>query len=267
MNTKGSIWSIWDLHVHSPATYGGDYNDFITNINNSKASVIGINDYCNLKGYEEVIKLNTVSDKILFPVVEFRMHNILTTKRNPNGIRINFHIIFDNDIKVFSKISNWLSSLKCFDERGSSIQLGTVTDLSKVTFDFEKIIDSLKEYNLYKKHALIWLPYDEYGGIDEIDPITDGLFKLSLINKSHIIGSSTKKQIDFFKWSDSKYTEEEYKQWFDRPMPCIKGSDAHKINYPFGHLQNHLSQPIDKHCWINADTTFEGLKQIGRAHV
>lgn len=262
MNTKGSIWSIWDLHVHSPATYGGDYNDFITNINNSKASVIGINDYCNLKGYEEVIKLNTVSDKILFPVVEFRMHNILTTKRNPNGIRINFHIIFDNDIKVFSKISNWLSSLKCFDERGSSIQLGTVTDLSKVTFDFEKIIDSLKEYNLYKKHALIWLPYDEYGGIDEIDPITDGLFKLSLINKSHIIGSSTKKQIDFFKWSDSKYTEEEYKQWFDRPMPCIKGSDAHKINYPFGHLQNHLSQPIDKHCWINADTTFEGLKQI-----
>src|SRR6185312_14902974 len=110
--------------------------------------------------------------------------------------------------------------------------------------------------------SLVWLPYDEYGGIDEINPVTDGLFKLSLINKAHILGSSTKNQIDFFNWNDSKFTKEQYKVWFDKPKPCIKGSDAHKIDYPFGHLQNHLSQPVDKYCWISADLTFKGLKQI-----
>lgn len=131
-----------------------------------------------------------------------------------------------------------------------------------MSFDFEKLIESLKEFELYKNHSLIWLPYDEYEGIDEIDPINDGFFKLSLINKAHIIGSSTKKQIDFFNWSDDKYSIEQYKKWFDSPKPCIKGSDAHKINYPFGKLQNARSEPIDKYCWINADATFQGLKQI-----
>lgn len=259
---KGSIWRVWDLHVHSPATYGGEYQTFIDNAKVSKASVIGVNDYCSVKGYEEILKLGGIPDKVIFPVVELRMHNLLTTKKNPNGVKINFHIIFDNTPEVLPKISNWVSSLKCLDEKANPIQLGTATDLSKVSFDFEYVVESLKEFKLYDTHSLIWLPYDEYGGIDEIDPITDGIFKLSLINKSHIIGSSTKKQIDFFNWTDPKYSLADYKSWFTKPKPCIKGSDAHKIDYPFGLLQNHLSQPIDKHCWICADLTFKGLKQI-----
>lgn len=261
-NNKGSIWRICDLHVHSPATYGGEYATFIANASKCKADVIGVNDYCSIKGYEEIVKLGRIPDKVIFPIVELRMHNLLTTKKNPNGVRINFHIIFDNDKTVFPKISNWIASLKCFNEKGENIQLGTATDLLKVSFDFEKVIDSLKEYNLYDTHSIIWLPYDEYGGIDEIDPVTDGFFKLSLISKAHIIGSSTKKQIDFFKWEDEKYNTEQYKVWFEKPKPCIKGSDAHKIDYPFGHLMNPLSEPADRHCWINADMTFKGLKQI-----
>ena len=261
-NNKGSIWRIWDLHVHSPATYGGDYGTFIANGSKCKADVIGVNDYCSIKGYEEVAKLGGIPNKVIFPVVELRMHNLLKTKKNPNGVRTNFHIIFDNDKTVFPKISTWIASLKCFDEKGENIQLGTATDLLKVSFDFEKVIDSLKEYNLYDTHSIVWLPYDEYGGIDEIDPLTDGFFKLSLISKAHIIGSSTKKQIDFFKWEDEKYNTEQYKVWFEKPKPCIKGSDAHKIDYPFGHLMNPQSEPADRHCWINADMTFKGLKQI-----
>ncbi len=261
-DNKGSVWRIWDMHVHSPATYGGSYQTFIDNAKKSTAAVIGINDYCSIKGYEEIMKLGNIPGKVIFPVVELRMNNLLTTKKNPNGVRINFHIIFDNDPTIFPKISTWITSLKCLDEKGSKIQLGVASDLSKISFDFDYVVESLIEYKLHDSHSLIWLPYDEYGGIDEIDPVTDGLFKLSLINKSHILGSSTKNQIDFFKWDDPKFSKEQFQDWFDKPKPCIKGSDAHKIDYPFGHLQNHLSQPIDKHCWICADMTFKGLKQI-----
>jgi energy-coupling factor transporter ATP-binding protein EcfA2 len=261
-DNKGSEWRIWDLHVHSPASYGGTYQAFIDNAKVSISSVIGINDYCSVKGYEEVCKLGGIPGKVIFPVVELRMHNLLTTKKNPNGVRINFHIIFDNDPEIFPKISTWIASLKCFDENGNKIQLGVATDLMKVSFDFDTVVDSLKDLNLYDKHSLIWLPYDEYGGIDEINPVTDGFFKIALINKAHIIGSSTKNQIDFFNWLDPKFTRDQYKEWFDKPKPCIKGSDAHKIDYPFGNLLNHLSQPTDKHCWICADMTFKGLRQI-----
>lgn len=265
MNNKGSIWRIWDLHIHTPATYGGEYSTFISNVSKSKADVIGLNDYCTLKGYEEVMKLGGVPGKIIFPVVEFRMHNIVANRKNADptksGIKINFHLIFNNDTAIYSSISNWLNSLDCINERGETIQLGVASDLMKVSFNFTDVISSLDKLNLLNKHCLVWLPYDEYGGIDDIDP-NDNFFKLSLINKSQIIGSSTKKQIDFFKWEDTKYTVEKYKEWFDKPKPCIKGSDAHKIDYPFGHLKNHLSEPDDRYCWIKAETTFEGLKQI-----
>ena len=94
---RGSTWKIWDLHVHSPTTYGGSYEKFISNAQNSIAAVIGINDYCTLAGYEEIVQKGGVPGKVIFPVVELRMNNLLTTKKNANGIRINFHIIFDND--------------------------------------------------------------------------------------------------------------------------------------------------------------------------
>lgn len=261
-NNKGSLWRIWDLHVHSPATYGGDYSTFIEEARKCKADVLGINDYCTLNGYKEIIRLGGIPNKVIFPAVEFRMHNLLSSKKKPNGVRINFHIIFNNDPSIFPKIETWVASLNCLDEKGNSIQLGTAGDLLKVSLDFEHVVDSLKKLNLYETHAIIWLPYDEYGGINEIDPVTDGVFKLSLINKSHVIGTSTKKQIDFFKWEDEKYTTEQYKEWFGQPKPCIKGSDAHRIDYPFGHLMDASSQPTERFCWINADTTFNGLKQI-----
>ena len=37
--------------------------------------------------------------------------------------------------------------------------------------------------------------------------------------------------------------------------PCIHGSDAHSITRLF-------NPDKDRYCWIRADTTFEGLKQL-----
>lgn len=262
---KGSEWRIWDLHVHTPASYGGDYDEFIKKAQASKASVIGINDYCTLNGYQEILKRGGIPGKVLFPVIEFRMHNIVANRKNASavkaGTKINFHVIFDNDPKLLDKIINWTNSLECYDESGSNIQLGAAKNYSKLSFDYEAIIASLKKFDLYETKSLVWLPYDEYGGIDDIDP-NDNFFKLSLIKKAHIIGSSSKKQIEFFKWNDDKLTKEQYEELFERCKPCIKGSDAHDINYPIGFLKNQDSQPTDKHCWINADTTFQGLRQI-----
>ncbi len=267
---RGSQWRKWDLHVHSPATYGGSYDEFVKNLNTSGAEVIGINDYCTIEGYEKVIsKYGGTGDKILFPVIEFRMNNMVLDKDDPrlkSGPRLNFHIIFDNDTKLISRIKTWLNSLSCFYENGKQEKLGNIKisdNLLKISLDYFHVVKTLEKDEVLKDKFLIWLPYDEYGGIDNIDPKNDGYFKLGLINKTSIIGSSNKKQIDFFLWKSNKYKEDVIKKWLgERQIPCIKGSDAHKINYPFGKLKDHSSQPTERYCWIKADPTFEGLKQI-----
>ena len=53
---RGSEWRKWDLHVHSPASYGfsGDWNQFIIQLGNADCDVIGINDYFSVAGYKEI---------------------------------------------------------------------------------------------------------------------------------------------------------------------------------------------------------------------
>lgn len=262
----GSKWRIWDLHVHTPFSHSvrGTIEDFITNAQNSVAEVIGINDYATLEGYKSIIDAGGIPNKILFPVIELRMNNVLTNKHNSSAIHLNFHIIFDNDDNKFADISHFVDSLECPDSSRKTRLLGTISkeERMSVTFDFENVVNRLKDLNLYETHALIWLPYDEYGGIDDINPDRDAIFKARLINLAHIMGSSTAKQIDFFKWKHDRFTQDQFRTWFDRKKPCIKGSDAHKISYPFGQLMDANSNPIEKYCWVNAEPTFNGLRQI-----
>jgi hypothetical protein len=99
------------------------------------------------------------------------------------------------------------------------------------------------------------VPYDEYGGIDNIDPKIDAYFKLGIINNSDILGSGNLKQIDFF-------LSEICLDDVGKNLPCIKGSDSHQLNYPFGKLKDKNSNPINKYCWVKAECNFQGLKQI-----
>src|SRR5262249_28370122 len=231
-----------------------------------EASAVGINDYCSLAGYKTIIDKGGVPTKVIFPVIEFRMHNIVANRKGATvadgGTKINFHLIFSNELQLFNKIETFINSLSCHDANGNETLLGCIPNdqLMKITFNFLEVLKKLEHVGL-RDHCLVWLPYDEYGGIDDIDP-DDNFFKLHLIKKADVLGSSREKQIDYFKWKDLKFTETEYKQFMDAPKPCIKGSDSHSVDYPFGRLKNDKSEPIEKYCWIKADLTFNGLKQI-----
>jgi ABC-type lipoprotein export system ATPase subunit len=83
-----------------------------------------------------------------------------------------------------------------------------------------------------------------------------------IFGSSSILGSSNEKQRFFFLCKNEKFTPEKYEEWFGGPKPCLKGSDTHNANHEIGRLKDHESNPTDKYCWIKADPTFEGLKQI-----
>lgn len=275
---KGSEWRKWDLHVHSSASanFGGTYDQIINQIEASDCVIIGVNDYCTISGYKKIIELKPSLKEKLLPVVEFRMNNTLTHRQNSNvADRINFQIIFNPYLNqpirkdLLPIIETFVKSIKYKTSSGSDTLIGNIPEaenqrlFEEVSVDYFKVIEDLEKHDDLFGNYLIILPYQGHGGIDGIDP-SSSLFKPALINKAHIIETANEKQISFFLWEDNKFSEEQYKGWCKARKPSIKGSDSHDHKYPLGKLKDNDSKPISKYCWIKADPTFEGLKQIVR---
>ena len=108
---RGSLWSKWDLHVHTPATlanntYGGStdpaWERFFSDIEAlpKEFKVIGINDYLFLDGYRRVLdgqaqgRLRNI--ELILPVVELRLSAFGGTKNKLS--RVNFHVIFSDEL-------------------------------------------------------------------------------------------------------------------------------------------------------------------------
>jgi energy-coupling factor transporter ATP-binding protein EcfA2/type II secretory pathway pseudopilin PulG len=273
---RGSVWRKWDLHVHTPESdgYKGTWKEFKKQLESADCDVIGINDYFSIAGYtkikEEIDKGTLdIGSKVVLPVVEMRMTDLLQNRHTTTGgaTSFNFHLIFSDELDV-ADIENFIKSLESDDTTiGSDYNDKSKLKNKKVAFS-----DTLKKLNKDKKFInkfLIWIPYDEYGGIGDIDPCSDKWIKAEFIKKSHILGSSNQKQIDFFLWKSSlkkdgtpKFTQTQFESWFGSKKPCVKGSDSHSDTDAIGKLKDKDSKPIEKSCWIKADSTFEGLKQI-----
>ena len=191
------------------------------------------------------------------------MTNIIQNRHGgKGGTRINFHIIFDNDLDV-DEIETFIRSLELSDNTKIGARYSDSQFLlNQVSVDFNRVHDALHQNPTLRDKHLIWIPYDEYGGIDAINPESDAMFKQGLIKKADILGSSNKRQSDFFLWKDDRFKEEDFRGWFERRKPCIKGSDSHSLKEKIGNLKDQNSQPTNKYCWIKADPTFLGLKQI-----
>ncbi len=272
----GSEWRKWDLHVHSPASDGfsGTWDQFEAQLKNAGCDVIGINDYFSVAGYkqikEKIDKGNLdIGDKKILPVVEFRMTESVQNKNTTtnSAIHFNFHIIFNDSIKI-ADIENLIKGLKCNGTKISS-DYDDKAKLKDKKISLVSLLSELNQDEKFKDKFLLWLPYDEYGGIDEIDPNSDEWIKSNYIRTADILGSSRQKQIDFFLWKSdlktdgtAKFTQDQFRGWFLRKKACIKGSDSHSQDYPIGKLKDKDSKPIEKYCWIKAEPTFEGLKQI-----
>jgi ABC-type lipoprotein export system ATPase subunit len=278
---SGAQWRKWDLHVHTPASvnFSGDWPAFVIQAGNSDCAVIGINDYFSAAGYKELLRrlndpaetasgnqayrdaLEKLRAKTLLPVIECRMTNVIIGKKKNTGQRINFHIIFSDEVNA-DDIETFIKGIKVKEQSIGSRYSDPQFLLDDVSVDFNKVLEQLNSDMTFKGKFVVWIPYDEYGGIDPIDPKTDKLLKEGLVSAADILGSGNKKQSDFFLWKDPTYSEADYREWFGKRKPCVKGSDSHNANDEIGRLKDHESKPIDRFCWIKADPTFKGLLQI-----
>ena len=280
----GSEWRRWDLHVHTPDSvletqFKGDWEGYITAIeqSNSGISVIGITDYCSISGYEKVCnyRKNGRMKNIdtIIPNIEFRI-----TPNTDKNKGINIHLLINPEENAhIDEIKNALSRLfidhkgqnfACIEAQlisyGRSLLQNVNKDSDARTCLKEGINNFKPSYDTFKKwyNGEKWLRNNSIivvanGSNDGVSGIRDGGFsgiKKDIFEFTDMVFSATPSDINFFTGQGNKSKDDIIKE-LGRLIPCIHGSDAHSINKLF-------APDGKRYCWIKADPTFNGLRQV-----
>jgi hypothetical protein len=279
MLKAGSAWRRWDLHVHTPGTIlnskFGNWEEYLSVIEQQKTvKVMGVTDYMSISNYS-YLKMRREEGRIsnidlLIPNIEFRI-----APPSEKATAVNIHILVrPDDPDHEQEILNALGRLTWeFGGRRYSclpqqlVALGRAFDrsikndsiaLRTGTMQFKADFTTLREWYT----AEPWLRSNSLiavaAGADGVSAFRrDGAWvalRDEITRFSQILFSGRPGEREF--WLTNG-TEEERQTVvkLGGPKPCVHGSDAHELAKLFKPDQ-------DRFCWIKADTTFEGLKQI-----
>lgn len=135
---RGSTWSRWDLHIHSPASYEGEFGPpaedatwkeyaegLISAIKEHQVRVLSTQDYFTTKGYEELIDrgyydpddgvLRVGNDEVevlIIPGMEIRFNAFV----GEPAAALNAHLYFDPGYYSKDSVRSFLDRLVCFRE-------------------------------------------------------------------------------------------------------------------------------------------------------
>lgn len=304
----GSKWRKWDLHVHTPESKLNnqfpDWDTYVKELYNraiaNDFSVIGITDYFTIEGYKKLVNdyvnnetklreifseeieadsryIEKIKKILVLPNIEFRLDKILSSKKDgQQPRRLNYHVIFSNEISITDIEENFLHELEFeyeggphhgFDRRKLKIHnldaLGQKLKSEHPPFasesDFvvgcknavvkldqiEQILKKDKPKLFENKYIMVFA--EEYTSLIDWDSQDHNTKKVILAVSDMIFSSNDNTR----KWA----LTDEFEQEFATKKPCIWGSDSHSVAALFCHDN-------DKFCWIKADTTFRGFLQL-----
>jgi len=298
---RGSEWRKWDLHVHTKGTNKNDNfisSDFKTfcialfkKALEKDIRAIGITDYFSIdnykrvKGYVEEIDLAVSFDEqerekikniLLLPNVELRI-----LPATGSGGLINIHCLFNpNDTFIETLENDFFGSLEDSGgnkmNRAGLVALGKESDVSlnddcaykrgieKFHLEPSNLIKLFKDKARLKENTIIAVSNSNNDGASalqqhyklfenengSLDAVRSNIYKLS-----DAIFSGNPNDREFFLGEKSGCDERIVISKCGSLKPCVHGSDAH--------CEDKLFKPDEnRFCWIKADLTFEGLKQI-----
>lgn len=298
--TKGSEWRIWDLHVHTPfsalSSGFGDPNleatwDTYVGKLEEKASekaiaVLGITDYFTIDGYKrlrEFQRSGRLQNILLIPNIEFRCDQVIyRDKDNSEPKRLNYHVLLSPAVSPADIEDQFLHNLD-FVFENSPFEASTRRRL-KVTSLTEFGGQLRSQHGPFKESFLTDFQLGCQNAVVRIGDIQDVLYSSSLrgqyllvlaeedlsvmnwnsqhhavrkqlIQMSHAVFSSNKQSRDFYLGKKAE-SPDKFVAEFKSLKPCIWGSDTHSYE------QRFLEPEAQRYCWIKAEPTWLGLKQI-----
>lgn len=279
-----------------------DWDAFLNELEAQDLAVLGITDYFTIAGYRKLRQFKAdgrlPNIHTILPNIEFRLNNIVRD-RDGTEKRLNLHVIFSDEVAVEDieehflhdlhfyyqgnpqgqdesrklKVSNLMAlgerlmdEHESFRKRGSPLQVGA----EHAVVDHAEIREALGD-SRFKGKYLVVLAAD---GWDRINWDTQAhMVRKGLLQGADMVFASNPRQRE---WCLGKppYTEgeERFRAEFTTLKPCIHGCDAHRleeIGRPCarrGDATHKCEEDPDgcdmRFCWIKADPTFEGLKQL-----
>ena len=241
---------------------------------------------------EELAKIAQIR---VFPNVEFRLSKLVGSSR------INCHVILSDELPIQDIEENFLHDL-CFTnqalpqaaaekwklkvkniqdfgerlisehppfaDQGSALFVG----MTNAVVDDDEIMKVLQD-SRFKDKFLFCVVADE-----DLSKLKwnsqDHHVRKVLIQRSDALFASNPKTRNWALARPPEYTDGEahFLQEFKTLKPCLHGSDCHsyaEVGHPCakrgqkGHVCGQKPEECDlRYCWIKADTTFEGLRQI-----
>jgi len=275
----GSVWRRWDPHVHTPGTALNDqyrnWEEFLAAIEaQDEVKVLGVTDYLSLENYS-ILKEYQANGRIpnvslLFPNLEFR---IAPPSEKATAVNLHF-IVSPDDPNHEREIRNALGRLKwkygdntyscvrdqlialgrAFDPSAEDEKKAYATGVKQFKLGFTELRDWYEDEHWLKRNSLV-----------AVDAGKDGLsgfqtdsgwaaFRDELTRFSQILFSGRPGEREFWLGEGSDENQETVAR-LGGPRPCLHGSDAHEMG--------RLFKPDgERYCWVKADPTFEGLRQV-----
>lgn len=240
---------------------------------------------------EEIEKISSIG---VFPNVEFRLNKLVGTSR------INCHVIFSDEVSIRDIEENFLHDLSFTNEAQPQAtaekrklkvenlrELGQrlVTEhtafadedplfvgMKNAVVDDDEILKTLQD-SKFKDKFLFCVVADEDLSKIKWDG-QDHLVRKVLIQRSDALFAGNPSTRNWALARPPQYSDGEahFRKEFKTLKPCIHGSDCHgydEIGHPCAkrgktdHSCTNDPASCDlRYCWIKADTTFEGLRQI-----
>lgn len=279
MYPRGSEWRRWDLHVHAPGTLlnnqFGTWEEYLRAIEaQDVVRVMGVTDYLCLSGYT-ALKRHKEAGRIpgidlLIPNLEFRIApptdratavniHLLIAPDDPQHEReINNalgRLTWEFDRRQYSCLPDQLIALgKAFDPAMRDDNVALSTGALQFKIDFTTLRDWYNSEHWLRQNSLVAVS----AGADGLSGFQrDGAWAAlrdEITRFSHILFSGRPGEREFWLGQGDDENRATVKR-LGGPRPCLHGSDAHRIADLFRPDQ-------DRFCWIKADPTFEGLRQV-----
>ena len=296
---KGSEWRRWELHIHTPGTQKNDnyegnsyddkwdkyYEDIRTYIGTGEdplknIACIAITDYLSIDNYKKVVadKRLPSSIKLVLPNVEMRIQPIA------NDSPINIHFLFNPSIvesvedRFFSKINFRYASTSFSASRSELIRLGKIISpelddkssyskgIEQFVPSFDRIQEVFSNDQELRENTIILVSNSSTDGVSGVANHSDYLdgfqgdsqlktFRQAIYKFVDGIFSATPSDIAYFLGDKESCPPDKVIKECGALKPCVHGCDAH--------INGKIFEPDQqRYCWIKADPTFNGLKQI-----
>ena len=298
MNSVGSIWSKWDLHIHTPASFHwlGQRLDqqtstereatcraIVEKMNALDVDAFCIMDYWTFDGYlavRDYIQTHKgVAQKRLFPGIEIRLEA-------PTNHRLNTHVLFD-DAVLPESLGHFLARL-CMGNlsgkppsRQNFIDLGKSYDAGKLRqhgcapedrSNDEKMLrlghetavvtrESLEQaLNLIGKDAcLLVQPYDTSDGLEDLDWKRHPYTDSYLMKMADIFETRDPIHVDLFLGFGHPDKPHVGGEFIDN----LGGAPKPVVSGSDAHtIENYGVYPSNRITWLKAQPTFAGLRQV-----